>query len=234
MPPTEAITRRNLPHWYVPGAVHFVTYRLADTIPIAALQRLRRQRDGLLGRPAPKGVTLYEHKARAHKLFFAAYDRFLDCGGTIDWLAAPAVAAAIRGSLHYHNAGKYRLLAYCVMPNHVHALFQPSDPIRVPEPREAPLGDECADALSPLAGIMHSLKSYTAHKANGLLGRSGQFWQHESYDHWVRNDDEVERIVNYIAWNPVKANLARRPHDWFFSSAHDRFLQDGAETGCLI
>src|SRR5437868_13312707 len=72
---------------------------------------------------------------------------------------------------------------------------------------------ETADGRGPLAEIMHSLKSYTANRANEILGRSGQFWQHESYDHWVRDDEELERIVAYIAWNPVKANLVREPQE---------------------
>ena len=59
------------------------------------------------------------------------------------------------------------------------------------------------------------------------------FWQHESYDHWVRDDEELERIVAYIAANPVKANLVRQPQDWYFCSSHDRFLQDGSAEGFL-
>jgi putative transposase len=80
---------------------------------------------------------------------------------------------------------------------------------------------------------MHSLKSYTAHQANRILRRSGRFWLGESYDHWVRDDDELERIVNYIAANPVRARLVEEPHRWFFCSAHDRFLQDGEMCGWL-
>jgi len=55
--------------------------------------------------------------------------------------------------------------------------------------------------------VVHSVNSFTAHGCNRLLGRQGTFWQHESYDHWVRDDGELERIVDYIAWNPVKAGL---------------------------
>jgi putative DNA methylase len=66
-----------------------------------------------------------------------------------------------------------------------------------------------------------------------LLHRSGPFWQAESYDHWVRDEDELERIVAYIANNPVKAGLVTKPHQWFFCSAHDRFLLDGSEVGWL-
>jgi putative DNA methylase len=258
----ERITRRNLPHWYVPGAMHFVTYRLAGTIPLEVLARLRDQREQAIRTRLPEGVSLADHRAVAHKRFFGAYDAYLDGACRIDWLANPAVAALIRGNLHHHNGHKYRLLAYSVMPNHVHALFQPLGPAAPPVATGGPpvassaaggppaatirggppvaaalpaegLSDEVPDGLSPLASIMHSLKSYTAHKANELLGRSGQFWQQESYDHWVRDEDELERIVDYIAWNPVKAKLVSQPHEWYFSSAHDRFLADGSLAAYL-
>src|SRR5262249_53677170 len=149
-----------------------------------------------------------EYKLRTHKQFFAAYDRYLDTAAQINWLARLEVANVIRENLYHHHGRKYHLLAYCVMPNHVHVLFQPihrSD--KQPARREqsgtsrllvptSPSSDEfgeTADQGGPLASIMHSLKSYTSKRVNELLDRSGQFWQHESYDHWVRDDEELER-----------------------------------------
>jgi putative DNA methylase len=231
MPTQEVFTRRYLPHWYVPGAAHFVTYRLAGTIPLPVLRELRAQRDALLKqRPAPD-TTPARHRERAQKRFFAAYDRYLDMECAVDWLARPAVAAMIRGNLYHHDGSKYHLLAYCVMPKHVHVLLQPMDPGMWSAAGEEE--DERPDGHSPLSSIMHSLKSYTANRANDLLGRDGTFWQGESYDHWVRDEDELGRIVEYIAFNPVKANLVQRPQDWFFGSAHDRFLHDGSECGLI-
>jgi putative DNA methylase len=81
---------------------------------------------------------------------------------------------------------------------------------------------------------MHSLKSYTANKANAILGRTGRFWQKESYDHWVRDDDELERIVNCIRANPVKAGLCVRHEDWLWCSCQDRYLYDGDTSGWLV
>lgn len=49
----------------------------------------------------------------------------------------------------------------------------------------------------------------------------------------MRDDEELERVLDYIAWNPVKAKLVEEPHQWFFSSAHDRFLHDGSKSGWL-
>src|SRR5262249_40004131 len=129
-------------------------------------------------------------------------------------------------------------------PNHVHILFQPIDDSdeqlaygveksgtsRLLVPTAV---GEIADNCGPLAGIMHSLKSYTANQANKLLGRARQFWQHESYDHWVRDDEELERIVEYIAGTPVTAGLVDEVQEWGCCSARDRFLRDGLQSGWL-
>jgi putative DNA methylase len=249
----EVITRRELPHWYVPGAAHFVTYRIAGTIPFEILVELQNQVKSKLKKGPPKGILAAEYQRRIHKQVFAAYDRFLDVTCRIDWLAKPEVASVIRENLYHHNGRKYHLLAYCVMPNHVHVLFQPinrSD--KQPACRSQSVSDneppmaggtskllvptdvgETSDRRGPLASIMHSLKNYTAKKVNALLGRTGQFWQHKSYDHWARDDDELERIVEYIAWNPVKAGLTREPQEWACCSARDRFLRDGMRSAWL-
>ena len=65
-----------------------------------------------------------------------------------------------------------------------------------------------------LAVIMKSLKGYTAHEANRILNRRGTFWEAESYDHFVRNDAEYDRIVRYVLNNPVKAGLVKNWRDW--------------------
>ncbi len=227
----EVFTKRNLPHWYVPGAQHFVTYRLAGTIPQSALHTWREERLRRMQTARDAGAA--EGIERAHKLFFARYDEYLDLYAHADELKRPTVAAMIRENLYHHDGEKYHLISYCIMPNHVHVLLQPLEPQQV-QRSFAWMPDEAPDGNGPLASIMHSLKSYTANRANELLGRTGQFWQHESYDHWVRDDAELERIMYYINGNPVKAKLATRPCDWWFSSAHDRFLQDGFENGALL
>jgi putative transposase len=90
---------------------------------------------------------------------------------------------------------------YCIMPNHVHVLLQPLTSETQRPTDETHEDGEREDSKSVLGVIMHSLKSYTAHEANKILRREGQFWQHESYDHWIRDDDELERVVNYIMAN---------------------------------
>jgi putative DNA methylase len=73
-----------------------------------------------------------------------------------------------------------------------------------------------------LARIYHSLKSYTSKKANAILGRRGTFWQIESYDHWIRDEQEFWRVIEYIENNPVKVGLCQKPEDWRWSSAYKR------------
>ncbi len=230
MPSKEVITRRNLPHWYMPGAAHFVTFRLAGTLPQVVLDRLHEERIQALRRFADKVPP--QERQRINKQWFGKYDAELDRGGGAVYLRQPPVAAIARRSLYFLEGKRYRLLSYCIMPNHVHALFQPLEFVE----QEAECdedGEEVSDSCSPLSTIMHSLKSFTAHEINKLLGRSGTLWQSESYDRWVRDDDELERIIAYIANNPVKAGLASVLHEWYFCSAHDRFLHDGSDQTWL-
>jgi hypothetical protein len=75
------------------------------------------------------------------------------------------------------------------MPNHVHIVFR-----AFPE--------------HSLAEVMHSWKSFTAKECNKLLGRTGEFWQRESFDRIVRDELEFEKRVRYTLDNPVAAGLA--------------------------
>jgi hypothetical protein len=122
----ETVTRRNLPHWYVPGAAHFVTYRLQDSIPQAVLQELRRQKEALLRRKVPVGQSVAQYREQVHKQLFGTYDQWLDRGKD-NCLNDSRIAAMIRSNLYHHNGSKYHLMSYCVMPNHVHVLLQPRD-----------------------------------------------------------------------------------------------------------
>jgi hypothetical protein len=71
-----------------------------------------------------------------------------------------------------------------------------------------------------LSQILQGRKTFTAREANLILGTRGKtFWQPESYDHWIRNDDERARIRRYVRMNPVKARLCTAPEEWKWSSA---------------
>ncbi|SRR6266446_1849634 len=133
---------------------------------------------------------------------FVFFDRFMDSGrfGPM-WLRSPGVARLVTEALVHGETqrGLYRVFAFVVMSNHVHLLIE---------------------TIEPLQKITRLLKGYTARCANQYLARTGQaFWQDESFDHWVRNSAELERIIHYIENNPVKAGLVNRAEDWAWSSA---------------
>src|SRR5262245_44644841 len=65
-----------------------------------------------------------------------------------------------------------------------------------------------------LAKITHRIKRRSARESNKLLGRTGDFWEHESYDHWIRAQEEWQRTIAYVRNNPVSAGLVKRWEDW--------------------
>jgi len=80
--------------------------------------------------------------------------------------------------------------------------------------RRAPLRAEF-----PVSKIVQSWKGYIARFGNQLLGRSGDFWQRECFDRFIRNEEHYRNAVRYIEGNPVKARLAETPEQWQYSSA---------------
>ena len=125
---------------------------------------------------------------------------FLDQGYGECYLRDSRVAESVQNSFLFFDGERYRLTAWVIMPNHAHMLLTPC------------AGQELSD-------ILHSLKSYTANEANKLLQRSGQFWQPESFDRWVRDANHFAKVIAYIENNPVKARLCQKPEGWPFSSA---------------
>jgi REP element-mobilizing transposase RayT len=150
---------------------------------------------------------------RLAKLEFARIDRWLDGEPAVRHLADRRLAAVIRDSLYHFAGERYDLLAYVVMPSHLPWIFRPRDEwVAV-----ADLGQRTSREA-----ICHSVKRHSALVCNAALKLNGQFWQDESYDHWVRDAHELVRCIAYIESNPVKAGLCKRPDEWEFSSAFDR------------
>jgi putative transposase len=133
---------------------------------------------------------------------FLQLDRQLDiaCSGPT-FLKDPRVAAVVEETLLIasNQWELFDLFAWVIMSNHVHALLQ---------------------ARKPLQEVTRAIKNTSARHANVILGRTGQpFWQAESFDHWVRNGRQFDRIVRYIEENPVKAGLVESAEMWRWSSA---------------
>ena len=115
----------------------------------------------------------------------------------------------MKEALLYRDGKVFDLHAFCIMPNHVHAVFE-----RLSKSGWQPDHGDTLECHSDLPKIMQSLKRHTARQANLTLGREGAFWQDESYDHVIRDGEEYIRIVNYILEDPVKAGLVSRWDEW--------------------
>jgi putative DNA methylase len=173
-------SRGYLPHFDEPGLVQMVTYRLVDSLPGTALRSI------------PNALSTTARRERIETLLDSGYG---------DWrLNDQRIAGMVEQDWLHFDGSRYRLLAWVVMPNHVHVLI------------------ETAYEYS-LSSILHSWKSYTAKKANLILGRTGAFWQPEYFDRSIRDDRHLAATIEYVENNPVKAGLAEEPENWPFSSA---------------
>ncbi len=211
----ERIRRRHLPHWNVPDAVYFVTACLEGSVPARGLLDIARYEEQLRCRPRPPGMTEDTWRVRNWKLLFVRQEQWLDHEPANRALEAGQLAQEVVDSMYHFAAERYDLFAYVVMPRHFHWLFQP---------RPEWVATIDAVTRTPRDRILYSLKRFTANACNRIRGIQGTFWQQESFDHWVRDSDEMERIIHYIEQNPVKAGLVRTPEDWEFGSARVRRL----------
>jgi carbamoylphosphate synthase large subunit/REP element-mobilizing transposase RayT len=178
--------RRNLPHWEQEGVTYFVTFRLADAVPQDLLREWKEELETWLKfHPEPwDAATKHDYQRR----FQDDRERWLDQGHGECLLKKPAVAAIVVDSLRHFDSQRYVLDAFVVMPNHVHVLVQPAK-------------------NQSLSDILHSWKSFSGKAINISLGRTGAFWQEETYDRIVRDWNELVRNRDYIIRNPEKANL---------------------------
>ncbi|MBI4024013.1 MAG: HsdR family type I site-specific deoxyribonuclease [Verrucomicrobia bacterium] len=208
-----AITNRNLPHWQQEGTTYFVTFRLADALPPARLRELEEERETWLARHGTPKTK--EEKADYYRLFSQRVEDWLDAGTGSCALARSDCGQIVADALKHFHGHRYRLGAWVAMPNHMHVVFTPL-------------------AGYSLSSVMHSWKSFTANQINKLLGRTGEFWQHESFDHIVRDVSDLHRIEEYVARNPEKAGVtcAQQGAGWVYRREDDeRQNQDASSSG---
>lgn len=190
-------SRGYLPHCDTPGLLQSVTFRLDDALPRDVVEALAEEAD------SP------EKRERIENL--------MDAGHGECWLRQPRLASLVEDALLHFDGERYRLIAWCIMPNHVHALI---------ETREG----------FPLDGVIHSWKSFTAKEINKALARDGAVWQPDYYDRFIRDGKHLEATVSYIEDNPVKAGLVQAPEEWVYGSAAKRSMEekeDASETLAL-
>jgi type I restriction enzyme R subunit len=189
-------THSNLPHWSQTGATHFVTFRLADALPRSVVNKWYERRRVWLAKrnihPTDSNwfqTLSADDRHEYRRSFGKAFENLMDEGFGEALLQKPDVARLLVDTLKFFNGERYLLGDFVIMPNHVHLLAVPREEF-------------------PLNKTLHSWKSFSAKRINSHLDRTGPLWQHESFDHIVRHRGQLQRLRDYIADNPRKANLA--------------------------
>jgi len=193
-------SRGYLPHFDAPGTLQFITFRLADSLSQTVLKQLEQELAQL-----PSSTRERERRKKI--------EQWLDAGLGCCALRHPRMAELMQQTLQKFDGGRYRLIAWCIMPNHVHVLIEPA--ISLPK-------------------ILQSWKSFTgswaiSHNAELGLGvpvptaagaTKNQFWMREYWDRYIRDEGHFHSTVSYIHNNPVKVGLCNEAHDWPWSSAY--------------
>jgi REP element-mobilizing transposase RayT len=132
-----------------------------------------------------------EKRNRPHFITFNTYLR---------WELPPLARDLVLKHCLHDNGLKMKLYIAVVMPDHVHMIFMP-------------LEDKMNEVFS-LEEIAGAIKGASVHSVNKLLGRSGQIWQDESFDHVLRHGESLESKIKYVRENPVRKGLVSRPEDY--------------------
>ena len=205
--------RGRLPHREQDNATYFITFRLADSLPKSVLERIESERQATVKTAIGLRRNLSpDERTRIQRLSTPIIERFLDSGAGACHLRNSAIAEEVAHALRYFDEKRYRLFAWCVMPNHVHVVvrFFPGQ---------------------TLAIVVHSWKSFSAKHANRILGMHGVFWQREYYDHLIRSEEDFERAVHYASENPAKAQLKDWKWVWVWGrDARPTAAEDGGAT----
>ena len=184
---------RNSPFWHSRGYLpHFegneipqmVTFHLSDSLPRTALRRMEAHL---------KIITLEKRDITRRK----ALDALTDAGHGSCLMASSQNAEMVESSLLNFDSFRYRLFAWIVMPNHVHALLQPLNDWTV-------------------AKIVSSWKKFTARR---IAVDALPIWHREYWDRYIRNQNHFAKAIDYIHSNPVKAGLVNKAENWPWSSA---------------
>lgn len=217
----HALTIRKRPHFQPLEGTLFVTFRLIDSIPKSTVRYYKAQRDWLKDQlrrvervvtvePSAERIGWLAQVEKLNREWFIKCEDILhrDAIGPT-WMRDERVADKVAENLHRLDGEEYRLDAFSVMSNHVHTVFRPlvDDEIIKEILRSQ---DDCLIRIPALSKIMHTIKGRSARECNLILGRSGSFWEHESFDHVIRAG-KFRRTIRYVLNNPVKIGVVR---DW--------------------
>lgn len=172
-----------LPHWHQWGKMQYITFRLADSLPqskIAVLKQIRADFEANNPRPWDE-----QTKRNFYKILSPYESRMLDAGFGSCVLANKEARQVLERVLQKFNGDLYEIVAYVIMPNHVHIVMIMNE------------------NNSPDVAMRHIWQHSTYH-INRTIGQHGALWQKTYYDHIVRNAESLKHFVKYIYNNPQK------------------------------
>jgi REP-associated tyrosine transposase len=210
-------SRGYLPHCDHPGLLQAITYRLADSLPAAILEQMEAELRSL-----PPERQDSERRRRV--------EAWLDAGHGSCVLGFPGATACAVDTWRRFAGERYDLIAWVVMPNHVHVLIRTYEGVA-------------------LGKIVQSWKSYTGRQIREMVeensragdqgsqeGRAGArpswecraparqpegLWMREYWDRHIRDEPHFQAVVDYIHKNSVKAGLVGRAEGWPWTSARE-------------
>lgn len=184
--------RGYLPHIESHLLHQHVCFRLADSLPLHVAEKMWAEL---------QEVPPLLRNGEMEKRVMA----YLDAGHGSCLLREPELATLVQDAFIRFHGVRYNLHAWCVMPNHVHVLFQP------------------LEGWS-MSRIIATWKSYTGRRISewrrlaGLVPGGPAVWQREYFDRYIRDAEHHARAIDYIHDNPVKAGLVVDAREWRYSS----------------
>ena len=201
--------RGRLPHGEKEEGLYFITIHLADSLPRSVRAKIAEHRRILDATQQSDTQPHPEQEATLAVYSRARIEEYFDRGGGSCPFADHRIAGAMAAALRSREGKHYRLLAWCVMPNHVHVV------IRLFAGRE-------------LEGVVKAWKNFSAKAANHALGQKGRFWPREYYNRPIRNGNELGRAIRYVVENPSRAGLENWA--WVWSGGREAHATAGREA----
>jgi len=231
----NALTIRKRPHFQPLEGTLFVTFRLADSIPKVMVRyyqaklewlkdQLRRVNELSAKTPSTEHASWLARLEKLNREWFLKCEEILHreaVGPT--WMRDDRVADKVAENLHHLDGDAYRLDAFTVMSNHVHTVFRPLVSKEMVE--EIFRSQNALVGIPALSKIMHTIKGRSARACNIILGRSGAFWEHESFDHVIRAG-KFHKTIRYVLNNPVKVRLARNWEDYRWNYCRKELIEN--------
>jgi len=185
-----------LPHWTREEAAYAVNFRLSDSLPQSILRSWLTEREDIIITAEQRGTPLTPDECRElDYLHSEKVEKYLHNGRGACWLKDDRIARVVADAFMHFDGIRYKLYAWCIMPNHVHIVVRPKQNHSLPT-------------------IIHSWKSFTAKRANKILKRKGVFWRVEYYDHLIRDEQDFAHHIAYIWSNPDKAGFRNWKWRW--------------------